>query len=373
MNKEPSKDLVTIVNKLKSPGGSEEETVKKIFYWVQDNIRYIAFEDGMRGFIPHDGSYVCEKRYGDCKDMANLLVTMMKIAGIKSYHTWIGTRDIPYTYSKIPTPMVDNHMIATYISKSGQYYFLDATSNHTAFGLPSSMIQGKEALIGMGSDKYEIKKVPIIGKEKNKMTDSIEVKISGSELIGKGTASVSGYPKVIAGYRLNRAQEDDVKTYVAKFVGKGSNKFYLDNYKVNNLDDYDKATRIDYDFRIGDYFQNIGGEIYINLNMNKDYYNEYLANRETPWENDYKYVKKEVCVLDIPEGYEIDYVPEDANLEGDNIGVNVHYNVSNDKVVMNKTFYLDFLMLEPDQFKSWNESIKNVSEVYKESIILKKK
>ena len=144
-------------------------------------------------------------------------------------------------------------------------------------------------------------------------------------------------------------------------------------YCLENLTDYDKATRINYDFRIGDYFQQISGEIYINLNMNKDYYNEYIANRETPWENDYKYVKKEVCVLDIPEGYEIDYVPEDAHLEGDNMGVNVNYIVSNDKVVMNKTFYLDFLMLEPDQFNSWNESIKNVSEVYKESIILKKK
>ncbi len=375
LDKEPSPDLVAEVDKLKSPGDTEEETARKIFYWVQDNIRYIAFEDGMRGFIPHDGSYVCEKRYGDCKDMANLLVNMMKIAGIKAYHTWIGTRDIPYAYSKVPTPLVDNHMIATYISKEGKYYFLDATSNHTAFGLPSSMIQGKEALIGMGPDKYEIRKVQVIGKEENSMTDSIEMKIANNELIGKGTASVQGYPKVFAGYRLNRSQEDDIKNYVAKLVGKGSNKFYLDKYTINNLNDYDKATKIDYAFRIGDYFQQISGEIYINLNMNKDYYNEYInvASRETPWENDYKYMKKEVTVLDIPEGYAIEYIPENVNYDGKNIGINIQYDVTPDKVVMNKTFYLDFLMLQPDQFKNWNESVKNVSDVYKESIILKKK
>lgn len=375
LNKEPSADLAAVVSKLKSPLDSEEETVKKIFYWVQDNIRYIAFEDGMRGFIPHNGSYVCEKRYGDCKDMANLLVSMMRIANIKAYHTWIGTRDLPYAYSQVPTPMVDNHMIATYISPSGQYYFLDATSNHTAFGLPSSMIQGKEALIGLGPDKYEIKKVPEIKKESNEMTDSIEMQIKNNELIGKGTASVMGYPKVFAGYRLNRSQEVDIKNYLARLVGKGSNKFYLDNYKITNLNEYDKATEIDYDFRIGDYFQRISGEIYINMNLNKEYYNEYinLANRTAPWENDYRFVKKEVCVLDIPEGYAIDYVPKDAHFDGKNIGINVHYDVTPQKVTLNKTFYIDFLMLQPDQFQNWNESVKSVSEVYKESIILKKK
>ena len=55
--------------------------------------------------------------------MASLIVTMLKVAGVKSYRTWIGTRDLPYKYSQVPTPLVDNHMIATYIAADGQYYF----------------------------------------------------------------------------------------------------------------------------------------------------------------------------------------------------------------------------------------------------------
>ena len=101
--------------------------------------------------------------------MANLIVNMLKLAGVKAYHTWIGTRDLPYKYSKVPTPLVDNHMIATYISADKQYYFLDATSDHTPFGLPSSMIQGKEALIGLDPTHYEVKMIPEIAKEKNVM------------------------------------------------------------------------------------------------------------------------------------------------------------------------------------------------------------
>ena len=371
---EPSKDLVAIVDGLRSPADSEEEVVRKIYYWVQDNIRYIAFEEGMRGLIPHNGSYVCEKRYGDCKDMASLIVNMMELAGIRGYYTWIGTRDIPYPYTKFPTPMVDNHMIATYISPEGNYYYLDATSSHTPFGLPSSMIQGKEALIGKSPGEYEVKVVPVIPKEVNATVDSVYLAIRATEVEGKGSMSLDGYSMVFAGYRLDRVEKEATEKYVAQLAGKGNNKFYLDTFSLTGLVNRDEPTQIDYDFRIGDYFQRIGNEIYVNMNLNKDRYNDFINTkmRQTPLENDYKYVKEEIVVLEIPEGYAVDYLPPDAGHQGRTLGINVDYESDGKHVTMRKTFYVDFLLMLPSQFQEWNESVTQLSEAYKESIILKK-
>jgi transglutaminase-like putative cysteine protease len=371
---EPSKDLVAIVDGLRSPADSEEEVVRKIYYWVQDNIRYIAFEEGMRGLIPHNGSYVCEKRYGDCKDMASLIVNMMELAGIRGYYTWIGTRDIPYPYTKFPTPMVDNHMIATYISPEGNYYYLDATSNHTPFGLPSSMIQGKEALIGKSPGEYEVKVVPVIPKEVNATVDSVYLAIRATEVEGKGSMSLDGYSMVFAGYRLDRVEKEATEKYVAQLAGKGNNKFYLDTFSLTGLVNRDEPTQIDYDFRIGDYFQRIGNEIYVNMNLNKDRYNDFINTkmRQTPLENDYKYVKEEIVVLEIPEGYAVDYLPPDVGHQGRTLGINVDYESDDKHVTMRKTFYVDFLLMLPSQFQEWNESVTQLSEAYKESIILKK-
>jgi len=375
LNKENSPELVAIAEKIKAESKSELETVKKVYYWVQNNIQYIAFEQGMRGLIPHNGSYVCEKRYGDCKDMANLIVNMLQLAGIKAYHTWIGTRDIPYRYTQVPTPLVDNHMIATYISKDGQYYFLDGTSDHTAFGYPSSMIQGKEALIGIDADRYEVKEVPVISKEKNVMTDSMTIHIEGTQLIGSGTSTLSGFPKVFGGYELDRSEKDDVKRYVTKLVGKGSNKFFLDKYTLASLDDHDKPTRIQYDFRLSDYFQKLGDELYINLNLNKDYYNDVInvASRTSPRESEYKYIKYEVIEMAIPDGYTVEYLPPDAKVDGPLIGCDITYQAKAGKITASKKFYLDYILLQPDQFTVWNDAVKQISETYKESIILKKK
>jgi len=375
LNKEQSPEMVSIVEKIKTESKNEEEVVKNVFYWVQNNIKYIAFEDGMRGLTPHNGNYVCEKRYGDCKDMANLIVNLLDIAGVKAYHTWIGTRDLPYKYTEVPTPLVDNHMIATYITKDGQYIFLDGTGDHTKYGFPSSMIQGKEALIGIDRDHYEIKTVPEIPKEKSVMVDSISLALDENMIVGKGTTSLRGYPKVFGGYELDRAEEADVKKYVTRLVGRGSNKFYLDNYTVSNLKNNDLPTKINYSFRIADYFQKIGDEIYVNLNLNKDYYNAFInvSLRKSPRELDYKYTKEEFYTMSIPSGYEVEYLPPNEKFDNELLGYTTEYKQSGQTISFTKTFYLNYLMMQPDQFNDWNDAVKKVSEAYKESIILKKK
>lgn len=375
LNQETTPELTAIVEGLKKQSKEEIDLVRNVFYWVQDHIQYIAFEQGMRGLIPHSGTYTCEKRYGDCKDMANLIVNMLKMAGVKSYHTWIGTRDLPYRYTQVPTPLVDNHMIATYISATGEYYYLDATSDYTPFGYPSSMIQGKEALISKGPSTFEIREVPVMPKEKNYMTDSMVVVLEENAITGTGVSTLMGYPKVFGGYELDRAEQDDVKKYVTKLLGKGSNKFFLDDYAVSNLNDRDKPTALRYKFRILDYFQQIDDEIYLNLNLNKDYYNSFinLQMRKAPRESDYRYIKYETISLRIPDGYKVEYIPETARHDSPILGYEISYDVTGDDIVYSKKFFSDYLLLNPQQFAAWNESVKNISEAYKESIILKKK
>jgi transglutaminase-like putative cysteine protease len=106
---------------------TDMEKVESIFYWVQDNIRYIAFENGIMGFKPDAAQNVLRNKYGDCKGKANLLKEMLKLAGYDARLTWIGTSDLPYDYT-LPSLAVDNHMICTVIL-NGKKYFLDGTES----------------------------------------------------------------------------------------------------------------------------------------------------------------------------------------------------------------------------------------------------
>src|SRR5690242_9074625 len=91
---------------------TDADKIKAIYYWVQDNIRYIAYEDGYSGYIPASAQEVLSKKYGDCKGMANLLTEFLKLAGYDAHFTWIGTRSIPYPQNT-PALCVNNHAIVT--------------------------------------------------------------------------------------------------------------------------------------------------------------------------------------------------------------------------------------------------------------------
>jgi len=375
VNANHSEQLQAQVEQLKAKSKTEQELVRNIFYWVQDNIKYIAFEQGMRGFIPNSGSYTCDKRYGDCKDMANLIVDMSKMAGLPVYHTWIGTRDIPYKYSQFPTPIVDNHMIATYISPDGKYTFLDATSNYTPMGYPSSMIQGKEAFIVKSENDYLIRNVPEIETSRSRMIDSVSIRLDNKEVVGTGTVVLNGYAKIYGSYELDRAHEKDVKESVTRITSKGNNKYIVGKYQLANQLLRDQPTVIQYDFKISNYYQQVGNEIYFNLHLNKEFFNSYIIKdtRKTPRENSYKYVKRDVVELEIPVGYEVEYIPVNTNVNGKYLSISTSYKVKDNKIYFVKEIGVNYLLLEPNQFDTWNEEVKKMSEVYKQSIIFKKK
>jgi transglutaminase-like putative cysteine protease len=371
----PSEEVASVVKAIKSKYSREEDIVREVFYWVQDNIRYIAFEDGMRGFIPHKASYTCEKKYGDCKDMANLIVGMLHAADIKAYPTWIGTRNLPYKYSSVPTPLSDDHMIATYISSSGDHYFLDATGPYTTFGYPTAMIQGKQAMISKGPDLFEIHQVPAVEKNRNRITDSLTLTLDQNMLIGKGVNSINGLTKAQAGSYLDRVDEKDIRDFVLGLVGKGSNKFFLDHYELKDWKVRDKPTRVTYDFRIGDYCQKVGDELYINLNLNKENNNRVINRdlRKTPHEFDFKYDKVQEIEFTIPKGYEIDYLPATESFAGEMSGYSVTYRVEGNKIYCSTIYYIDYLLMSVEQFEIWNREIKKISAMYQETVILKKK
>ena len=53
------------------------DIIRNTYAWVQNNIRYVAFEAGVGKHQPDTPSEVIRKRYGDCKGIALLLKTLL--------------------------------------------------------------------------------------------------------------------------------------------------------------------------------------------------------------------------------------------------------------------------------------------------------
>jgi hypothetical protein len=237
------------------------------------------------------------------------------------------------------------------------------------------MIQGKEAFISMGPDKFEVKRVPAIDAIDNLISDSLSIELSNNVLVGKGKYSLHGLSKGNVGYQFDKIEDQLVRENVSRIVNKGSNKFFLDSYTLNNVSAGTKPTEIEYAFRLSDYCQITGDEIYLNLNLNKDNYNRFVntETRKTPHEFDFKYHKRELIEFRIPDDYDVEYLPLNEASDGSLIGYSISYERKGNLIRYRKDYYVNYLLLTPSQFHTWNDEVAKLSNAYRETIILKKK
>lgn len=372
LNQSDSPALKSFVDSLTQNATTEIEKVRKIFFWVEDHIKYIAFEAGNGGYVPRNADQVFSKRYGDCKDMASIINKMLSLAGIESHLTWIGTRHIPYNYEDLPLPASDNHMIDTY-KVDGKYIFLDATTGPHPFNYPSYMIQGKEAMIDLGNGKFEIVKVPVIAPELNLHTDTLKIKLEGKKVVGSGVSYFRGYPRFDMYNYLAYKDKTEQNVFLKGYFEKGNNKFLIDRYVIKNFEQRDKDLIISYDFNVSDYSQVIGDEIFINMNMQKINVGDPLKNtRKTDVEANYKKKIVNEVIMDIPRGYVLSYLPENSEYKNDMFGYKLSYQSKNNKVQLTHELYTNYLLLPPQKMKDWNSMLESLKNAYKSTIILKK-
>ena len=347
---------------------TDTEKAKSFFYWVQDNIKYVAFEEKYEGFIPRNADKVHARKYGDCKDMAYMLTTMMKVEGLKGYPVWIGTRDIPYTYAEVPLPVSDNHMISAF--KDGQKtIFLDATNSYLPYGYPSSFIQGKEGLIDLGDGNFQIEKVPIMPADATSKIDTVWLHQDNNILKGKGKLYINGYMRSDFAHAINGLQEDDKEKMIKSITLKGNNKYSLDSYTLSNLDNKDLPIIIEYNFSLEDYIVSAQEKSYINLNLDDDYrYSNIEEDTKNPLEFNYNNQIIRTYIFDIPAEKEITFIPADASYSHDMFDFKTHYQKTDKNILLQTEFKLKTLLLPVSEFEAWNKYIKTIKKAQSEVI-----
>jgi hypothetical protein len=141
----PSSEKYTIDTLLKGCK-TDKEKVNRLYYYLQDNTRYVSVQLGIGGFRPFPATYVAEKKYGDCKALSNYMTAMLKYAGISSHYTTIfHDTDIPQDYSDFPSQQF-NHVIVMAPIENDTVW-LECTSDNGPAGYVGENIQNRMALV----------------------------------------------------------------------------------------------------------------------------------------------------------------------------------------------------------------------------------
>ncbi|MCA1615679.1 MAG: transglutaminase-like domain-containing protein, partial [Acidobacteria bacterium] len=159
---QPDEAISAKVRELTANAKTELDKIRAIGRYVQE-LQYISIQIGVGRYRPHSAAEVFAKRYGDCKDKANLMRAMLKVWGIESYPVLIHSGDPAFVRPEWASPAQFNHCIiavkigpetkgSTIIEhpQLGRLLIFDATDDDTPVGDLPDHEQNSYALIAAG-------------------------------------------------------------------------------------------------------------------------------------------------------------------------------------------------------------------------------
>ena len=144
-------DTRKIAHDISADAKTDLDKVKAVYGWVTKNTRYVALEFGIYGYKPRRCVQTVARGWGDCKDKATVIVTMLEELGVDATIVALRTRRNGEFNSKLASLAPFDHAIAYVPSLD---LFLDGTAEHTgALELPAGDLGAMGLLINEGASK----------------------------------------------------------------------------------------------------------------------------------------------------------------------------------------------------------------------------
>lgn len=139
---------------------NRNEIIKSIYYYLQDQTKYVNVAIDVGGLKSYPASYVCENKYGDCKALTTYMKALLKSVGIESFYTIIkaGEKNTEID-SNFPSQQF-NHVILM-IPSENDTLWLENTSSALPFNYLGTFTQNRLAL-AINGEKSQLVKTPTL-------------------------------------------------------------------------------------------------------------------------------------------------------------------------------------------------------------------
>ncbi len=307
------------------------DKTEAIAEFVQKQVRYFVVEMGIGGYQPHYAGDIFRNRYGDCKDKATLLTTMLSTVGVHGALVMVDTRrgvidpDAP--------SIVGNHMIAAIeipkgydspklhsvvTAKTGRRYLIfDPTWEKTAFGQLEHNLQGG---YGVSDGRHQKASSSSFPSSLPTSTPSIALAPSNSSPTARSRApsrrsASATYQKTVAHlYAAGDAKEQT--QYLDRVLGQDFTSFTVSDFKVQNVESLNKDLTTSYSLAADRFGKKMGPLLMIrprvlgseNLETDRKPRRVPINLSETLQEHD-------DYTINLPAGYVVDEIPDPVKLD----------------------------------------------------------
>ena len=254
------------------------DRIRALSEFVQAQIVYLAItldKDSVAGYRPHPAAEVLKKRYGDCKDKATLLVSMLRAVGEDGRTVLLMAENPDFVRSDWASAQFNHAIVAIPADadtpagwpvadsgKAGKWVIFDPTDPTTPLGVLSPGDQGGFGLI-VDRSEGALVRLPASEPEGNGMTRKIDAVLDAQgRLAVKVAEQLSGNAGAVWRQMKWAMPREKFESMIEQLIH-GANPLSSGLRWSDEWDAADARYRLSFDFGVPAYGRTLGGGLVV--------------------------------------------------------------------------------------------------------------
>jgi cellulose synthase operon protein C len=350
---------------------TREEKIRAIYDFVVTDIRYVAWEFGVHGYKPYRASAIFDRRFGDCKDKALVMNSLLKEAGIEGYPVLI-RMDEPRSTEDHTLALVQhfNHCIVAIPEEDGSMRFLDGTAEyHEATDLPDAD-RGAQVLV-VRDGKAVPAKIPVGPPEQNLLREELAVSLQDD---GKAAIAyrgqMTGHHAV--GVRSRFINEADRKEELTELVNRRFGQGTLAKLEFSKLSDLSAPVTMGYTFEVGDLLNRDGERARIRPLWSEFDWTSLAVTEKRRFDIMVGSPSKTVTTAEVTLSpkWKLATMPEDTVVEEPFARYELKRSVADGKIRFERTMTILAPRIKADEYQVFRRFVTRVAEADRETVTL---
>lgn len=350
---------------------TDREKVKILYDHLGNTTRYVSIQLGIGGYQPMSAAEVCKTGFGDCKALTNYMKAMLSVAGIPSVYTAIRLDAANKTiYPDFANFNQMNHVVLQ-VPLPGDTLWLECTNPRTPFGFVHNGISGHDALL-ITENGGRIVRTTGYADRQNLESYNAVVKLTA-----EGSAKVTTQKS--CRYRIFDMYDDFSTTKPAEQNDLLREGIKLAHATVSGINFREEKTAdpvldINFVWDTNNYGTRTGTRLFVPVNPFRNGFSNLKKNNRTRNIKIYNgYYDADTIELQIPEGYEIESVPANVQLETEFGTYELKLDINAGRILVNNQMFIKAGDWDVSLYPSFVEFLTKVTDFYSSKIVLRKK
>lgn len=370
------------------------DKIKVLAAFVQRQIRYVEISIGIGGYQPHAAGDVFAHQYGDCKDKATLLNTMLQEIGVESYNILVYTKrghvvpEFPsndFNHAILAIRLPDNVSDASLYAilrdpKFGRLLIFDPTDEFVPLGYLPAQLQQSYGLL-LTPNGGDLILLPLLPPATNRLLRTAKLSLGP-------TGSLSGEIQELRwGGPAAQSREQFLEAPPAKrvkvledFMANSLANFTLTSASVGNLEKYDENLTVVYKFVATGYAKTAGDLLIVRprvVGAKGSYVLDILAGkpgkpRQYPVEFGEATRQDDMFDITLPPGYVVDELPSPVKVESPYGLYQSETQVTGDTLHYKRTYEIRDIHIPKSQLKEAQAFFGQIASDERSSVVLRR-